>query len=58
MCIRDSYVTTAEGKALLPVNRMVRAPKEETKEILLAELARGGRHPLYMKAVKAIHDLL
>jgi len=54
----DLYVTTAEGKALLPVNRMVRAPKEETKEILLAELARGGRHPLYMKAVKAIHDLL
>lgn len=50
----DLYVTTAEGKTLSPVTRMVRAPKEETKEILLAELARGGRHPLYMKAVKAI----
>jgi len=31
--------------------------KEETKEILLSELARGGRHPLYMKAVKAVESL-
>lgn len=53
----DLYVTTAEGIALLPVSRMVRAPKEETKEILLLELARGGRHPLYMKAVKAVQSL-
>jgi len=53
----DLYVTKAEGKTLAPVSRMVRAPKEETKETLLAELARGGRHPLYMKAVKAVQSL-
>ena len=53
----DLYVTTAEGRTLSSVSRMVRAPKEETKETLLAELARGGRHPLYMKAVKAVEAL-
>ena len=54
----DLYVTTAEGTIFAPVSRMLRAPKEETKETLLAELARGGRHPLYMKAVRAVQALL
>lgn len=53
----DLYVTSAEGKDFQTVSRMVRASKEETKETLLAELARGGRHPLYMKAVKAVEAL-
>lgn len=53
----EQYVTSASGTAIPSSGRMVRAPREETKEILLAELARGGRHPLYAKAVKAIGSL-
>jgi hypothetical protein len=53
----DQYVTSASGSAIPSSGRMVRATREETKEILLAELARGGRHPLYTKAVKAIGTL-
>lgn len=53
----DLYVTTARGADLATTNRMVRAPREETREILLAELSRGGRHPLYTKAVKAVEAL-
>ena len=53
----DLYVTTAEGASLPPTSRMVRAPREETREILLMELARGGRHPLYARAVKAVEAL-
>lgn len=54
----DHYATTACGAELPPTGRMVRAPREETKEILLAELARGGRHPLYTRAVKAVEHLI
>jgi glucose-6-phosphate dehydrogenase assembly protein OpcA len=54
----DLYVTSARGISIAPTNRMVRAPREETREILLAEMARGGRHPLYAKAVKAVEGLL
>ena len=54
----DHYVTSACGAELPPTGRMVRAPREETREILLAELARGGRHPLYTRAVKAVEHLL
>jgi hypothetical protein len=53
----DLYVTTAKGTSIPPSSRMVRAPREETREILLAELARGGRHPLYTRAVKAVQAL-
>jgi hypothetical protein len=53
----DLYVTTATGSDVAPTSRMVRAPREETREILLAELSRGGRHPLYTKAVKAVEGL-
>lgn len=53
----DQYVTSASGTAIPSSGRMVRAPREETREILLAELARGGRHPLYTKAVEAIGPL-
>ena len=53
----EQYVTSASGSAIPSSGRMVRAPREETKEILLAELARGGRHPLYAKAVRAIGSL-
>jgi glucose-6-phosphate dehydrogenase assembly protein OpcA len=53
----DQYVTSASGSAIPSCGRMVRAPREETREILLAELARGGRHPLYTKAVKAVTSL-
>jgi len=53
----DQYVTSASGTAIPSSGRMVRAPREETREILLAELARGGRHPLYSKAIRAIEAL-
>lgn len=53
----DLYVTTAKGESLAATTRMVRAPREETREILLAELARGGRHPLYTKAAEAVRAL-
>lgn len=53
----DQYVTSATGTSIPSSGRMVRAPREETREILLAELARGGRHPLYAKAVLAIGHL-
>ena len=53
----DLYVTTAQGSDIATTSRMVRAPREETREILLAELSRGGRHPLYTKAVKAVEGL-
>jgi glucose-6-phosphate dehydrogenase assembly protein OpcA len=53
----EQYVTLASGAAIPSSGRKVRAPREETKEILLAELARGGRHPLYIKAIRAIGSL-
>ena len=53
----DQYVTSASGSAIPNSGRMVRAPREETREILLAELARGGRHPLYTTAVQSIGPL-
>ena len=53
----DLYVTTAQGTNIATTSRMVRAPREETREILLAELSRGGRHPLYTKAVNAVEEL-
>ena len=53
----DLYVTTATGTDIPTTSRMVRAPREETREILLAELSRGGRHPLYTKAVRAVEGL-
>ncbi len=53
----DLYVTNVKGSSVPGSSNMVRAPREETREILLAELARGGRHPLYSKAVSAVQDL-
>ncbi len=53
----DLYVTTATGSDIATTSRMVRAPREETREILLSELSRGGRHPLYTKAVKVVQSL-
>lgn len=51
------YVTTVKGTNIASTSRMVRAPREETKETLLAELSRGGRHPLYSKSIKAVQPL-
>lgn len=53
----DLYVTTAQGTNIATTSRMVRAPREETREILLAELSRGGRHPLYLRSVTAVQAL-
>lgn len=53
----DLYVAAVRGTGVPCTSRMVRAPREETKEILLAELARGGRHPLYVRAVRAVRAL-
>ena len=54
----DVYVTEAKGVSVPCNTRIIRAPREETWEILLAELARGGRHPLYTKAVESVRELL
>jgi glucose-6-phosphate dehydrogenase assembly protein OpcA len=53
----DLYVADARGTTVPCNSRMVRAPREETREILLAELARGGRHPLYTRAIRAVESL-
>jgi glucose-6-phosphate dehydrogenase assembly protein OpcA len=53
----DQYITSASGTTIPRSGRTVRAPREETREILLAELARGGRHPLYTASVKALENL-
>jgi glucose-6-phosphate dehydrogenase assembly protein OpcA len=53
----DLYVTAARGNTVPCTSRMVRAPREETRETLLAELARGGRHPLYLRAIDAVKGL-
>ena len=49
----DLYITSSKGTRFSVTSSMVRAPREETRETLLAELSRGGRHPLYNRAVKA-----
>lgn len=51
------YITNAKSDTFPSMGRVVRAAREETREILLAELARGGRHPLYSPAVKAVQAL-
>ncbi len=53
----DFYITTATGSSIPETSRMIRAPREETREVLLTELARGGRHPFYSAAVKAVQNL-
>ena len=53
----DLYRTIVKSTGSVPTVRMVRAAREETREILLAELARGGRHPLYSRAVLAVSEL-
>ena len=58
----DHYVTSVSASGscdtgLCPTGRSVRAPREETRATLLAELSRGGRHPLYVRAVKAVGSL-
>ncbi len=50
----DLYVTSVQGTSVPCSSSMVRAPREETREILLSELSRGGRHPLYAASVKAL----
>jgi glucose-6-phosphate dehydrogenase assembly protein OpcA len=54
----DVYVTTAEGGEIAPASRMVRARREETSETLLAELSRGGRHPLYLRAIGIAQSMI
>lgn len=53
----DCYATQIAGGNIHAPGRMVRAPREETREILLAELARGGSHPLYPTAIRALGAL-
>ena len=53
----DLYVTTVRGKEIPTASRMVRAPREATREVLLTELARGGRHPLFLPSVRAVEAL-
>ena len=53
----DVFVTSVKDESLSTSSRMVMTRRDETGDILLAELARGGRHPLYCKAVQAVQKL-
>jgi len=53
----DLYVTSVKGASVPCSSSMVRAPREETREILLSELSRGGRHPLYTASIKTLGGL-
>jgi glucose-6-phosphate dehydrogenase assembly protein OpcA len=53
----DLYVTSVKGTSVPCSSSMVRAPREETREILLSELSRGGRHPLYTASINALGKL-
>src|SRR3990167_4104655 len=48
------FHTEMRGSSISEVIKAVRIPRDRLEDILLAELARSGRHPLYTKAVKAI----
>ena len=53
----DLYVTTARGESFVSATRMVRAPREDIRELLLIELSRSSKHALYGRAVKLIQAL-
>lgn len=54
----EFYHARISGDAASEQSMLVSAGKSELADILLVELSRGGKHPLYVKALKAISSLL
>ena len=52
------YHALVQGEAVPEMEMLVPAGKTEIADVLLGELARGGRHGLYHKAIKIIAPLL
>ena len=50
-------ISSAKGEKFSSTCRKVRAPREDTTELLLAELARSSNHALYSRSVKAVEAL-
>lgn len=54
----DFYVAEFNAPGMEPCSQMLPAGRETTVDILLSELSRGSRHPLYWPAIRAIEPLL
>jgi hypothetical protein len=53
----DLSISSAKGENFSSTCRKVRAPGEETHELLFAELARSSNHELYSRSVRAVEAL-
>lgn len=54
----DYYHVRISGEGASEAPMLVSAGKSDLVDILLVELSRGGKHPLYVKALRAIQPLL
>ncbi len=54
----EYYHVRISGEGASEAPMLVSAGKSELVDILLVELSRGGKHPLYVKALRAIQPLL
>lgn len=54
----DFYDVTFTAQGGAPVGQMLPAGQEDTVELLLSELGRAARHPLFWPAIRAIEPLL
>lgn len=53
----DRFLITATGESFCIAPRSLRAPREETGELLLLELSRTSQHSLYCKAANIVKAL-
>lgn len=54
----DYYLTGFSAPGLAPFAQLLPAGREKTSDILLSELSRISRHPLFWPAIRAIEPLL
>jgi hypothetical protein len=54
----DYYLATFQAPDQQPFAQMLPAGREKMSDILLSELSRISRHPLYWPAIRAIEPLL
>ncbi len=54
----DYYLGTLTAPNQIPVTQMLPAERVQTSDILLSELSRISRHPLFWPAIRAIEPLL
>ena len=54
----DYYLATFQAPGQQPFAQMLPAGREKMSDILLSELSRISRHPLYWPAIRAIEPLL